>query len=105
MRLLYLVLVLLLPGCTVYPDMSQFRGFEVEPGVQAPYPVVVQWFAASSYTEIQELCHRAGDGFKIGCTICERNVCLVVTHANSAYEVLGHEGRHYLRWHKPSFHR
>ena len=91
-----------LSGCAsmLQLDPEHFETFEVKQGVQSPHPVVIQWHAATSYEEIQELC-KGYPGLKFGCAVTHKNVCLIVTHVKTAHKVNGHEMRHCFEWYLP----
>lgn len=99
------VALLTLSGCATTVDMTDFTGVTLPVGMQAPAAVPVQMAAFDDLRTVQRLCSQADKrqqaaqavgGMYLACAITHKDGCLIVTWANTAYQVLGHEAMHCL---------
>jgi hypothetical protein len=123
MKTLLLLILFLLQGCATVLDQSHFKDLEVKEGIQSPKPVLTFWLAKSDYQKINTLCHKTdgkSEGYKLACAtfdvdfdICDKDssvsfckyrelgvdLCVMITHTQTTYNILGHEVRHCFHKH------
>jgi hypothetical protein len=118
-KTLILVLCFCLQGCASMLDKSHFQDLTVKEGEQSPRPVVIWWLTVSDTQKLQEICKKA-EGYKLACatwdidfSVCQKDntlsfckfkderfdFCVMITHTQTTYNILGHEVRHCFHKH------